>query len=174
MWLSALLCISLLCIMYRDCKFQSAQGPKCLSSRFIQPAAAHVGGGKLSPTHISQISVDQRRWTHYPACLRSAELHPCVSIRAGLKGSEGHGSWRKINSVLNCTGTAHTHIYRPGFCSEWHFELISHATQFSRPYRGSVCKTNTSHTQTDQINIGEPVGQCLVCVSVVICIIFLD
>lgn len=76
------------------CRIQSVQGLKCLSSHLVQPATTHVKGVKPSPTQIFQISVDQVKVNARSlesVCERSTELHPCVSITAGLKGSEGHG-----------------------------------------------------------------------------------
>lgn len=48
----------------------------------------------------------------------------------------------KMNSLLNCTGNAHIHIHRLGFCCERHFELINHAGQFNRLYGGLVLIKN--------------------------------
>lgn len=76
------------------CGIQSAQGPKCLSSHLVQPATAHVKGVKPSPySHLSDISrpVEVNAQSLESLCERSTELHPCVSITVGLKGSEGHG-----------------------------------------------------------------------------------
>lgn len=81
----------------------------------------------------------------------SGAARPCVSITAGVKGSEGQGVWRRAN----CTGTAHAHIHSSVFRCERHLGLINNANKPDREYRGLRIdlEINNSDTKMGQISV---------------------